>query len=606
MYANQEIIHVNTARKIHMCGIIGYIGKRQASPILLDSLKKLEYRGYDSCGMASINGESTIDLRKGAGRIEDVNERVNFLELRGNMGIAHTRWATHGKVEDENAHPFLSCDGKLALIHNGILENYQELKEQLLEKGHQFNSDTDTEVLVHLIEERIKNNSNNCIQAITQVANEAKGAFTFLLLNTSTKEIYAFRKDSPLIIGIGDNEFFASSDITSFLSHTNKAIILENYELAVLNNECIVYNIQKGKKVKKKITTIKWTAEQATKSGYPHFMLKEIFEEVEVSKHALDQDPKKVKDIIKTLKQAKKVFFLGSGTSYRACLTASIYFAKLAHSNFIPLMGSEFKTYENLIDSESVVFAISQSGETADVLEGIYIAKSKGAKILSLVNVMGSTIMRESDQYLTINAGPEIAVASTKAFTSQVFILILLAFGLAGELNLGKNTLLNVIGKLPEIITLSDTIAELAAEVMNKHDLYIIGRGSAYPIAMEGELKIKEIAYIHADALAGGELKHHTLALIEPGIPCIALVPDDETKDDMINNIMQIKARGGTIIGISSLHLEQFDYYIALPKTELEPLLMIPILQLIAYHLSVIRGNDPDFPRNLAKSVTVL
>jgi len=590
-----------------MCGIIGYIGKSSAAPILFSSLKKLEYRGYDSCGIAMINERMEIDIRKGAGRIEAVNERKDFLALNGNVGIAHTRWATHGKVTDENAHPFLSCNGEYALVHNGILENYLELKSQLISKGHKFTSSTDTEILVHLIEEKMKEKKDSdLIEVITEISQEAKGAFTFLLLHRKTNAIYAFRKDSPIIIGLGDDGFYASSDITSFLEYTNKAIILENFQLAIIDDKCKILDLKTGKEIKKKITTIEWTAEQATKNGYPHFMLKEISEEAEVSKHSLDQDPVKIAEMKQLLSTAKKVFFLGSGTSYRACLIASIYFAQLTKKHYSAILGSEFKTYQELIDEDTVVFVISQSGETADVLEGIKIAKSKGAKIASLVNVMGSTIMRESDQYLTLNAGPEIAVASTKAFTSQVLILVLLAYAMADKLQDGKASLLEVVDNIGAIIKASDSIGALAAKVMNKNDLYLIGRGSAYPVAMEGELKIKEIAYIHADALAGGELKHHTLALIEQDTPCIALVPNDETKDDMINNIMQIKARGGLIIGISSSPLEIFDHYIPIAPIKHESLLMIPLLQLIAYHLSVIRGNDPDFPRNLAKSVTVL
>ncbi|MHA1365951.1 MAG: SIS domain-containing protein, partial [Candidatus Heimdallarchaeota archaeon] len=396
-----------------MCGIIGYIGKSNAAPILYSSLKKLEYRGYDSCGMALINGSMGIDMRKGAGRIEAVNDRVDFLALTGNVGIAHTRWATHGKVTDENAHPFMSCNGEYALVHNGILENYLE------------------------------------------VSQEAKGAFTFLLLNQKTKAIYAFRKDSPLIIGLGEDGFYASSDITSFLEHTNKAIILENFQLAVLNETCTVIDLAKGNEIETEITTIEWTAEQATKTGFPHYMLKEISEESEISKHSLDQNPAKLNAMKKLLSSATKVFFLGSGTSYRACLLASIYFAKLAKKHYAPILGSEFKTYQNLVDEDTVIFAISQSGETADVLEGIKIAKEKGAKIASLVNVMGSTIMRESDQYLTLNAGPEIAVASTKAFTSQVLILVLLAYVMIDKLDEGKESLLEVVANIDSIIKAS-------------------------------------------------------------------------------------------------------------------------------------------------------
>ncbi|NHK31643.1 MAG: glutamine--fructose-6-phosphate transaminase (isomerizing) [Asgard group archaeon] len=590
-----------------LCGIIGYFGKQHAAPILLDSLKKLEYRGYDSCGMATINGISEIEILKGAGRIEQVDKRKDFLSLKGKMGIAHTRWATHGKVEDRNAHPFISCNGSYALVHNGILENYLELKEELLKKGHKFQSETDTEVLVHLIEERVKEKPEvSMIDILSEVVTEAKGAFTFLLLDKTSNIIYAFRKDSPIIIGIGENEIFASSDITSFLQYTNKAIILDNYQLAVLNETYQIYDLQTKKEIKPTIATIEWTAEQASKSGYPHFMLKEIFEETEISKHSIEQNPEKLASMVKLLSKAQKVFFLGSGTSYRACLIASIYFAKLTKKNFMPILGSEFKTYQDLVDENTIIFAISQSGETADVLEGIKIAKEKGARVVSLVNVMGSTIMRESDEYLTLNAGPEIAVASTKAFTSQVLILILLAYAMANRLKEGKGYLVDIINKFDTIMQSSDRLAKFSKDFLNKDDLYLIGRGVAFPVAMEGELKIKEIAYIHADALAGGELKHHTLALIEPGVPCIALVPNDETKDDMINNIMQIKARGGQIIGISSEDLEHFDHYIPIPSATLEPILMIPVLQLISYYLSVIRGNDPDFPRNLAKSVTVL
>jgi len=590
-----------------MCGIIGYIGKKEAAPILFDSLKKLEYRGYDSVGIALINGDAEIVIKKGAGRIEAVNERMDFLTLKGSTGIGHTRWATHGGVEDKNSHPFLSCDGRFALVHNGILENYLELKEDLVKKGHAFTSDTDTEILVHLIEEVVKNNGEkDLVEIISDLTKIAKGAYTFLLLDAKDHTIYAFRKDSPIIIGIGEDELFASSDITSFLKHTNKVIILENNQLAVLKEKYTIYDTQTGKEVKQKITTIDWTAEQASKTGFPHFMLKEIFEEVEISKHSLEQDSQKLNGMIDVLSKAKKVFLLGSGTSYRACFLASIYFAKISKKHFMPILGSEYKTYQNLVDKDTVIFAISQSGETADVLQGITLAKAKGARVVSLVNVIGSTIMRESEQYLTLNSGPEIAVASTKAFISQVLILTLLAFGVADRLKEGREHLYEVVRKLESVMNQSDSIAMLSKDVLNKNDLYLIGRGVSFPVAMEGELKIKEIAYIHADALAGGELKHHTLALIEPGVPCIALVPNDDTKDDMINNIMQIKARGGEIIGISSEHLEIFDHYIPIPKAHLEPLLMIPVLQLISYYLSVIRGNDPDFPRNLAKSVTVL
>ncbi|MEA2071640.1 MAG: glutamine--fructose-6-phosphate transaminase (isomerizing) [Asgard group archaeon] len=591
-----------------MCGIIGYVGKKKAAPLLLEALKKLEYRGYDSCGIACLSGQhQTINIRKGAGTILEVSQAKQFNKLDGTIGIAHTRWATHGGVTDQNAHPFVSCDGKYALVHNGILENYVELKNELIKKGHTFQSETDTEVLVHLIEEKMQGKSRDeLLPAIKELTEEAQGAYTFLLLLRDTKEIIAFRKDSPLIIGIGKNEFYASSDITSFLDKTKQAIILENHQLAVLNNTYQIYNVQTLEKIKPNTMTITWDAEQASKAGFPHFMLKEIFEAEEVGKHALEQHAEKLESFLATIKKSKKAFLIGSGTSYHACYFASICFAKIAGQNISPILGSEFKTYQNLIDDKTVLIAVSQSGETADVLEGIKLAKEKGAKVISLVNVMGSTIMRESLQSLTLNAGPEIAVASTKAFIAQVLILVLLAYGLIGKFTEGKKTLRQIVAKMPETLQLSEKIKELAKTTLNKNDLYLIGRGASYPVAMEGELKIKEISYIHADALAGGELKHHTLALIEPGVPCIALVPSDDTKEDMINNIMQIKARGGIIIGIASEEIPEFDYYLPIPPSLHEPILQIPILQLISYHLSVLRGNNPDKPRNLAKSVTVL
>ncbi|TFF85211.1 glutamine--fructose-6-phosphate transaminase (isomerizing) [Candidatus Heimdallarchaeota archaeon] len=592
----------------NVCGIIGYIGKKDATPLLLESLKRLEYRGYDSCGIACVMDDSNIAVRKGAGRINEVSQKKRFEEVKSHLGIAHTRWATHGKVSDENAHPFVSCDGKYALVHNGILENYHSLKEDLLKKGHTFSSETDTEVLVHLLEEKLNHSENADILTVVQeIVEEAKGAYTFLLLRKDTKEIIAFRKDSPLILGLAEDGYYASSDIMSFLPYTNKTIILKNNQMAILRNKSLqLFNVKTGKELTVEPTIVDWTPEQASKSGYPHFMLKEIFEETEVSKLALEQSSERMQKMLTLLQSNMNLLFLGSGTSYRACYLASIYFTKMAGKKCQAILGSEYKTYHNIVDKNTIIFAVSQSGETADVLEGIRLAKEKGATIVSLVNVLGSTIRRESDFYLTLNAGPEIAVASTKAFTSQVLVLLLLAYGLSNKLQEGRKELQSLIDLLPEVMDLSPTISQLAADVMNQRDLYLIGRSTSYPVAMEGELKIKEIAYIHADALAGGELKHHTLALIEKGVPCIALVPNDSTKDDMLNNIMQIKSRGGIIIGISSLDLEEFDYHIPLPAHPLETILMIPVLQLISYHLAVLRGNDPDFPRNLAKSVTVL
>lgn len=591
-----------------MCGIFGYTGFRRLGPIILEGLKRLEYRGYDSAGVAFIS--SGLQVMKDAGKIDEISRKFNFSGINGKLAISHTRWATHGAVTQTNAHPHISCNGRIAVVHNGIIENYIDLKRELISLGHKFRSETDTEVIPHLIEEFYRK-TGDPLKAIFMAVSKLDGSFAFLaIFEDHPDRIFAVRYKSPLVIGLGDGENFVASDVPAFLKYTKKVIFLDDMEVAVISRNSVeVFNSLTREKVDKEIYTVPWSVEDAERGGYPHFMMKEIMEQRFTITRVLGQDDR-IREASQLIKDAQKVFLVAAGTSYHACLASSYWFAEIAGVNARAVLASEFPSISKLVDDKSLVIAVSQSGETADVLESVRMAKKRGSKILGIVNVVGSSLMRISDAFLTINAGPEICVLATKSYTSQLAILYLLVNDLVGRLENAKEEIKRaetLVAHMLESEALLKDIRRIAKDLSASEHIFLIGRGISYATSLEGALKIKEVSYIHAEGFAGGELKHGTLALIEEGTPCIAIVPEDETKDQTLGNAMEIKARGGYIIGLSNEEHVVFDELIRTPsETSLSPIVMIIPLQLLAYYLALERGCNVDQPRNLAKSVTVL
>ncbi len=591
-----------------MCGIFGYTGFRRLGPIILEGLKRLEYRGYDSAGVAFIS--SGLQVMKDAGKIDEISRKFNFSGIDGKLAISHTRWATHGAVTQTNAHPHISCNGRIAVVHNGIIENYIDLKRELISLGHKFRSETDTEVIPHLIEEFYRK-TGDPLKAIFMAVSKLDGSFAFLaIFEDHPDRIFAVRYKSPLVIGLGDGENFVASDVPAFLKYTKKVIFLDDMEVAVISRNSVeVFNSLTREKVDKEIYIVPWSVEDAERGGYPHFMMKEIMEQRFTITRVLGQDDR-IREASQLIKDAQKVFLVAAGTSYHACLASSYWFAEIAGVNARAVLASEFPSISKLVDDKSLVIAVSQSGETADVLESVRMAKKRGSKILGIVNVVGSSLMRISDAFLTINAGPEICVLATKSYTSQLAILYLLVNDLVGRLENAKEEIKRaetLVAHMLESEALLKDIRRIAKDLSASEHIFLIGRGISYATSLEGALKIKEVSYIHAEGFAGGELKHGTLALIEEGTPCIAIVPEDETKDQTLGNAMEIKARGGYIIGLSNEEHVVFDELIRTPsETSLSPIVMIIPLQLLAYYLALERGCNVDQPRNLAKSVTVL
>ena len=586
----------------HVCGIIGYIGAKEAKKILLKGLKNLEYRGYDSAGIAII-GEC-MKTRKVAGRVEDLSDLCS--DLSGNMGIAHTRWATHGIVSDKNAHPHTDCKGEIAIVHNGIIENYKELREELIRRGHKFESDTDSEVIAHLIEDNLRTGLN-FEEACKRAFLSLKGSFAVLVVKEGERSIIGVRKDSPLVLGIAAHGIFLASDIPSFLEWTKNVVYLHNYDFIVANEKGFrVENLLEGA-VYRPIDTVEWDYEQAKKGEYEHFMLKEITEQAETIKRAIQQDEEVIKSVVEAIKNAFGVFFVGCGSSYHACLAGSYLFSRIARKHVNATLASEFENYEHFLTKDTLVLAVSQSGETADVLEAVRAAKRRGSKVLSIVNVINSSLTRESDAFISMNSGPEICVLSTKTYTSQVTLMSMLAHALAGKYDEFVSEVKSLYMDIYNLTSraMREHLYDLAKMLAHREHIYLIGRGLQYATALEAALKIKEVSYIHAEAFAGGELKHGPLALIEKGTPVIAFVSKEN--DKIIANISEVKTRGGFVIGVSSHPHHLFDYWIKVPESDgLNPVVQIIPMQILAYQLAVIRGLDPDKPRNLAKSVTVL
>ncbi|CAI1493376.1 Glutamine--fructose-6-phosphate aminotransferase [isomerizing] [Thermococcus nautili] len=601
-----------------MCGIIGYIGDRKACEVIVKGLKRLEYRGYDSVGVVTEeNGK--LYIKKGVGSVDEVTERLKLLDMPGKRGVGHTRWATHGVPNDINAHPQKDCTGKIALVHNGIIENFAELKKELVEKGHTFESDTDTEVIAHLIEEELKS-SENFEEALRKALLKLKGSFALGIVYTEEPDrLYFVRNESPLVLGIGEGENFAASDVPAFLEYTNRVVFLDDMEYAVVTKESwVVKRLETGEEVEKEVKTIDWTLEMAEKAGFEHFMLKEIFEQPRVLRDAIHGNAKVIGDVAREIADYEKIFIVAMGTSYHAGLVGKYLLQRLAKKVPIVEDASEFRyEFEDLIDENSLVIAITQSGETADTLAAMKLAKRKGAKVLAIVNVVGSMATRIADLTLYTHAGPEIGVAATKTYTTQLAVLTMLAIELARTLGTASEEYLKELEeglrKVPDLIgdilNLNEPLRELAEGLKDRENFFYIGRGIGVPTALEGALKLKEISYIHAEGLSAGELKHGPLALIEDGVPVVAIAPNGKTFDKMLGNIEEAKARGAHIIALGSSERlrEVSDAFIEMPDLDeiLTPIPYIVPLQLLAYHLAVLRSNDPDKPRNLAKSVTV-
>jgi len=608
-----------------MCGIVGYVGARRAKEVLLNGLKSLEYRGYDSAGIALIEGGELL-IAKRAGKIRGLEECVAANDFKATVGIGHTRWATHGRPTDENAHPHWDCKKNLAVVHNGIIENYLELKEELLKRGHKFISQTDTEVLAHLFEEHYHGSLEG---AVREGLKRVKGAFAIAVISKeSPREIVAAKTSSPLVIGLGKGENFLASDIPALLPYTRRMLFLGDGEMAVIRRDEVKLSTFGGQAIEREPQRIDWDPVAAQKGGYRHFMLKEIHEQPQAvedtirGRYSLEEGEVFLQELdlsAEQLRRLKAVYLLACGTSYHAGLTARYLWQDWLRLPIIAEIGSEFRYSNPYLDEDTLVVAISQSGETADTLAGARKARGGGATVISIVNVVGSTLTRESDGVVYTHAGPEIGVASTKAFTAQLAALTLLGVYLArrrGELSAEQarrilKTLAAVPGHIEALLGQGKEMQKLAQQFYDKTDFLYLGRDILHPIALEGALKLKEISYIHAEGYPAGEMKHGPIALIDENMPVVVLVTKNSVYDKVFANIEEVKARKGIVIAFTdevNKDIERIaDRIFEIPFTPevSTPLLFVVPLQLLAYHIAVLRGTDVDQPRNLAKSVTV-
>jgi len=586
-----------------VCSIIGYKGKQSAAPILVDSLKKMEYRGYDSVGVAMIN-EGGMLVRKGTGKVLEVNKNLNISGMSGMIGIGHTRWATHGGVTDSNAHPHSACSKDIAVVHNGIIENYKELKKELTEAGHVFTSETDSEVIAHLLEVHL---AKGIKDALIATCKRLQGSYGFVAV-FQDGTIAGARYEEPLIIGVSNDGYFISSDVLGFLQYTDKAIFLDNCDIAIIDSKKMeIFNFD-GMPVARPITQVAWELGEIDKGKYAHYTLKEINDQRLTVAHAAQQDEAAMTKFCEILKNAGSVYITGSGTSYHSALLFKHMLARFAKIRSETVMSSEAHDGLTSVDDGSVIIAISQSGETADVLESVKVAKKEGAKILGIVNVTTSSLARISDAFLSTNCGPEIGVAATKSFTGQLALAYAVTDRLAeGKLRAGEAA--EFVAAIEKVISTSQPVIEkMAADMKDVNDIYLLGRSIHYPIALEGALKLKELSYVHAEGVAAGELKHGPLALMEKNVLVILLAPHDATYNDSISNAHEIKARGATVIGVSDIKDDIYDHWIEIPHLDQEafyPIVEVIPLQMLSYYLALAKNADPDYPRNLAKSVTV-
>ena len=612
-----------------MCGIVGYIGPKNPVDVLVEGLRRLEYRGYDSAGIAVVDREGKLNLRRARGKLRDLEKVLVEHPLDGVYGLGHTRWATHGRPSEENAHPHRDCSGRLVVIHNGIIENYLELKRELESKGHKFVTETDTEVVAHAIEEERKNGAADLPEAFRRVLPRLRGIYALVAMSADDPQtLVAARLGPPLVVGIGDGEYFVASDIPAILMHTKDVVFMEDGELVVLLPSGPQFRSVDGTPIAKESTRIPWDPIMAEKGGYKHFMLKEIHEQpravrdtllgrVSLESAAVLLEEMGIDD--ETLRAVRRMAIVACGTSWHAGLIGKFLIERLAGVPVEVDYASEFRYRQPLVDATTLPIYISQSGETADTLAALREARSRGANSLAICNVQGSMLTREATGTIYTHAGPEIGVASTKAFTSQLVALALFALKLGhvrGKLN--DDEVLSIIRDLYHIpaqmeryLTDNSDLEDLARTFQHHRDFLYLGRGVNYPIALEGALKLKEISYIHAEGYPAGEMKHGPIALIDESMPVVALAPHDSVYEKMISNIEEVKARSGLVIAVTNRHdadlTAKCDAVIEVPQTHelLSPLLMVLPLQLLAYHIALLRGCDVDQPRNLAKSVTV-
>ena len=608
-----------------MCGIVGYIGRHQATPFLMEGLSKLEYRGYDSAGIAVYN-DGKIDVEKCVGRLDALRQKIVGHEPVGTIGIGHTRWATHGKPSDINAHPHMDESGQFAVVHNGIIENYMPLKQALLKKGHHFLSETDTEIVPHLMADLWDGDFESTVRKVLHTI-QGSYSLVFLCAKDPSKLICA-KKNNPLVIGLGKGENYIASDIPAIINKTRDTYILSDGEMAVVEADKVTVKDLNGKKINKEVFRVNWDAEAAEKGGFEHFMLKEIYEQPKAVRDTLrgrvsrDSDKVTFNELnwtAETFKDLKKIFIVACGTAYHAGIVGKYYIEKMARIPVEVDIASEFRYRDPIIDEHCMCIVVSQSGETSDTLEALKEAKRRGAKTMAVTNVVGSSIAREADQVVYTYAGPEIAVASTKAYTTQLIVMLLLSMyisHLVGKLSDERlHQLIQAVLEVPErmhdILDHVDQIKVYANNYANREDAFFLGRSLDYAVALEGALKLKEISYIHAEAYAAGELKHGTLALITEGVPVIVLATQSNIYDKTISNLVEVKSRGAIVIGIGmegdTELAKHADSVIIIPKADedLAPILAVIPLQLLAYYAALARGCDVDKPRNLAKSVTV-
>jgi len=612
-----------------MCGIVAYVGNREAYPLILKGLKRLEYRGYDSSGIALLeNGELNIYKKKG--KVTDLESELNGKQLPATIGIGHTRWATHGEPNDVNAHPHYSNNRRLAIIHNGIIENYASIKQNLVGKGHKFLSDTDTEVLIHFIEDVQKETGATLEEAVRLALKEVVGAYAIVVISLDHPgQLIAARKGSPLVIGVGENEYFLASDATPIIEYTKDVVYLDDYEVAVINEgKLSIQHLESTKETTPYIQKLEMELETIEKGGYDHFMIKEIFEQprsiADSMRGRLRADDAHLQlgglnDYLDKLAQADRVVIVGCGTSWHAGLVAEYMFEELARINVEVEYASEFRYRNPVIKENDIVIAISQSGETADTLAAIELAKSKGATIFGVCNVVGSSIARATHAGAYTHAGPEIGVASTKAFTAQVTVLTLMAIAVAKRKGtISEETYRQLLIELETIPSKVDKVFENAAKIKEiafiftyARNFIYLGRGLNFPVALEGALKLKEISYIHAEGYPAAEMKHGPIALIDEDMPVVFLATKDSSYEKIVSNIQEVKARKGRVIAIvtegDTLIPGMVDFVIEVPNTHeiLTPLVSVIPLQLLSYYIAVMRGRNVDQPRNLAKSVTV-